>query len=412
MSTIIPLIKIEAKNPLKTQVILALLLCFLLLLFLTALTGPIGAEEKSLEPTLDSPPLVNPFEKLSKEEWSRLVLDGDYKTTVPILLPLAQAGDAEIQFLLGLAYDKGQNYKEAIQWYKKSAQQGHAEAQFSLAYMCEAGEGVEKDMESALYWYKKAALQDLAEAQLRLGILYEEGRGIEPDLSEAFLWYSKAARQGLALAQYALAFMHQEGHGTEQDELKAAQWYEKAAEKGLAVAQFRTGLLYASGTGVEQNMITAAQWYELASNQGLAEAQLLLGLLYEEGFEGEGENTFPVDYEKAAQWYEKAATQGNGYGQMALGTFYLTGQGVDQNFILAYMWLNLAAQRGNEEAVDWLDVVTEEMKPEQITEAKRKATQWVSTLSAPSAFSSTSSTQEDPPLETKTSEPNPLPSIK
>ena len=45
----------------------------------------------------------------------------------------AQAGDAEAQFNLGVAYDDGysvpENDVEAVKWYRKAAEQGHAIAQ-------------------------------------------------------------------------------------------------------------------------------------------------------------------------------------------------------------------------------------------------------------------------------------------
>ncbi|WP_052046260.1 tetratricopeptide repeat protein [Candidatus Paracaedibacter symbiosus] len=46
---------------------------------------------------------------------------------------------------------------EAVKWYRKAADQGHAEAQFSLGYCYNNGEGVTKDYTEAVKWYCKAA---------------------------------------------------------------------------------------------------------------------------------------------------------------------------------------------------------------------------------------------------------------
>ncbi|TCJ87307.1 tetratricopeptide repeat protein [Cocleimonas flava] len=67
------------------------------------------------------------------------------------------------QFEIGLRYEHGtgieKNLKQAVKWYRRAAEQGHAKAQFNLASMYESGEGVEKDLKLALKWYKKAAEQ-------------------------------------------------------------------------------------------------------------------------------------------------------------------------------------------------------------------------------------------------------------
>jgi TPR repeat protein len=45
----------------------------------------------------------------------------------------------------------------------------------------------------------------------------------------------------------------------------------------------------------------------------------------------------------AAGWYRKAADQGDAGAQGTLGTLYSMGQGVEQNYVEAYYWLDLAA---------------------------------------------------------------------
>ena len=45
----------------------------------------------------------------------------DYKTAYQLWLPIAEQGDAEAQYNLGVMYDDGtgvlQDYKEAVKWY-------------------------------------------------------------------------------------------------------------------------------------------------------------------------------------------------------------------------------------------------------------------------------------------------------
>ena len=62
----------------------------------------------------------------------------------------------------------GEDFTKAFQWYRKAAEQGHAEAQYSLGFMFEFGEGVAKDLNQARYWYKLAADNGNADAKAKL----------------------------------------------------------------------------------------------------------------------------------------------------------------------------------------------------------------------------------------------------
>jgi hypothetical protein len=58
---------------------------------------------------------------------------------------------------------------EATRWYRKAADQGHAQAQNNLGTMFEQGRGVAQSNVEAARWYRKAADQDNADAQYNLG---------------------------------------------------------------------------------------------------------------------------------------------------------------------------------------------------------------------------------------------------
>jgi len=69
---------------------------------------------------------------------------------------------------LGFMYEKGKgvlkDYKEAVKWYRKAADQGIAMAQNNLGWMYANGEGVLKSMTQAKYWIQKAYEGDDKEA--------------------------------------------------------------------------------------------------------------------------------------------------------------------------------------------------------------------------------------------------------
>jgi TPR repeat protein len=87
------------------------------------------------------------------------------------------------------------------------------EAQYNLANMLAQGEGVgvataadhEGRVEQAIELFKKAAEQGIVEAQHNLGVIFEHGEGtVPPDMEQARAWYRKASLNGLKEAQEAL----------------------------------------------------------------------------------------------------------------------------------------------------------------------------------------------------------------
>jgi TPR repeat protein/WD40 repeat protein len=126
-------------------------------------------------------------------------------------LAKAQAGDAQAQLDLGMAYATGKgvdtNYVEATKWFRKAAEQNHALAQNNLGVSYNNGRGVAKDEVEAVKWFRKADEQNLASAQDNLGLMYQEGRGVAKDEAEALRWYRKAAEQNSADAQNDLAWL-------------------------------------------------------------------------------------------------------------------------------------------------------------------------------------------------------------
>ncbi|MFN7098504.1 MAG: tetratricopeptide repeat protein, partial [Gammaproteobacteria bacterium] len=87
-------------------------------------------------------------------------LEEEFKRT----LHTAQTSDDPlVHYNLGIMYANGRgvekDYGEAARWYRKSAEQGFAQAQHSLGWMYENGHGVEKDEAKAVKWYRKSAEQ-------------------------------------------------------------------------------------------------------------------------------------------------------------------------------------------------------------------------------------------------------------
>ena len=86
----------------------------------------------------------------------------DYKTSYKLWLPLAEQGVADAQYTLGQMYLNGQgvsqDYKEALKWYRLSAEQGYGLAQSHLGFMYYNGQGVPLDFALAHKWFNLASL--------------------------------------------------------------------------------------------------------------------------------------------------------------------------------------------------------------------------------------------------------------
>ena len=100
-----------------------------------------------------------------------------------------------------------QDYEKAVEWYRKSAEQGDADAQNNLGYCYYNGQGVAQDYEKAVEWYRKSAKQGVAVAQNNLGYFYAQGQGVAQDYEKAVEWYRRSAEQGFARAQEHLSIL-------------------------------------------------------------------------------------------------------------------------------------------------------------------------------------------------------------
>jgi TPR repeat protein len=181
----------------------------------------------------------------------------------------AQAGDAQAQYLLGVAYNRGdgvpQDYAQAALWYRRAADQGDVNAQYNLGVVYGLGQGVPQDSVQAAAWTRKAADQGDASAQYNLGTYYSIGQGVPQDYAQTVFWTRKAADQGLAEAQEGLGLLYHNGQGVPLDYAQAATWWRKAAEQGLADAQYELGLLCFMGRGVPQDNAESYFWLDLAA---------------------------------------------------------------------------------------------------------------------------------------------------
>jgi TPR repeat protein len=120
----------------------------------------------------------------------------EYDTAFAIWQPLAEAGDAESQYGLGMMYGNGfgvaMDDALALKWYGLASEQGHTGALCDLAVMHQNGWGVPINEPEAIRLYSLAAEQGVAEGMLALGRHFAMDFSDAYDPVEAYKWLSLA----------------------------------------------------------------------------------------------------------------------------------------------------------------------------------------------------------------------------
>ena len=112
----------------------------------------------------------------------------------------------------GYNYYNNHQYTEAVEWFRKAAEQGHAEGQFRLGLDYYYGSGVAEDQSKAVYWFRKSAEQGFLSAEYQLGECYENGQGVAQDKSMALYWYRKAAAKFHSHAKEKVQQLESQGY--------------------------------------------------------------------------------------------------------------------------------------------------------------------------------------------------------
>lgn len=165
--------------------------------------------------------------------------------------------------------------KASVIKYTKAAEQGDIQAQYYLGCMYYGGIGVSQNDAEALVWWRKSADIGHARSMNNIGSMYFEGRGgLEKNQDEALKWWIKGSESGDNYAKANLAFAYyNNGSAPRSDIEKAISLFTQLAnENNDSDAQFTLGEIYYWG-GSDDEKKQAKKWWELAAKQGHMEAQ-------------------------------------------------------------------------------------------------------------------------------------------
>jgi S1-C subfamily serine protease len=98
-------------------------------------------------------------------------------------------------YAAGAALYAQRDYQRAFYEMVRAANDGSADAQFTLGVMYDVGQHVRVDKATAAAWYRQAALQGEPNAQLRLARMMFDGEGIKRDRRAGYVWALLAAER-------------------------------------------------------------------------------------------------------------------------------------------------------------------------------------------------------------------------
>lgn len=97
----------------------------------------------------------------------------------------ASAGDFE----RAVAAHRQGDHQSAVRLWQSLAEKGEVDSQYNLGVIYYSGDGVKQDYVEAAKWFRKAAAQGDRLARNYLGLMYLNGEGVKQSESEAHKWF-------------------------------------------------------------------------------------------------------------------------------------------------------------------------------------------------------------------------------
>lgn len=316
---------------------------------------------------------------------------------------LAEAGDADACFVLGILKQQAGKGAEAQRWFLVAAAVGHELAVLIAGLLAFVDQGDIRDAYPVTDWLEVAMQDGSVYAQALLGLMHATGRGVDRDVSkgnclldlaaeavdtstalgkfvgtretrsslevlmhvlgkvlaaqvsggsfagsdggfDAVEEATQLAKQGDHFAQFFVGLSLWSGQDVTEDKISAIKWMQDAAHQGYMEAQFFLGVCFDSGDGVGRDRKEAFRWFRLAAEQGHAHSQFVLATA---SMQGDG---MEKDLAEALHWFQLSAEQGNAISQFHLGIALLDGEGVDKDTAAGAQWLLRAAEQNDVDA--------------------------------------------------------------
>ena len=256
---------------------------------------------------------------------------------------------------LGSIYYEKEDYKKAIEFFKKSAEKGNQIGLNNLGTCYELGRGVSWNIDKAIDCYKESAKKGNSQAMSNLGYLYYTKGKFSSSISqlkEAAHWFRQSINKDYSIkdSHYYLGLMHQNGEGVDQCYKSAYKYYKAAADLGSDSAWEKLGDLCYSGYGwIRPDKTRAFDWYSVGAQSNNSQWINNMGLMIENGFDG-----VIADLLQAEHFYSKAHEMNNSDATFNLGYLYLNHPEFEFDEQNAINIIHEAAVNGNTKAQNFL----------------------------------------------------------
>ncbi|KAG2195789.1 hypothetical protein INT47_005766 [Mucor saturninus] len=283
----------------------------------------------------------------------------------------------ETQYFIGKLCTSGirdvNNCEMALQWFLKSAENGHTLAMYEVGMIYLDGNGVQKRGDLARYWLTQSAERGFVDAQLELGVFYQTPSDLT-DYKKSMHWLRKAAdnisyKENSSIekcyeAEYWIGKLHKYGVGRLVDINLAFEWFMSSAKNGNGPAMYEIAYDWFTKSAEldylpaqifmlkkdPSDPETTFYWEQKVSNinyhkkskyaRKCYDIQLSIGKHYKTGL------LVPVNSGMALQWFMKSAENGNRVAMCTVGLIYLDGEELEKQEELACHWLTQSAERG------------------------------------------------------------------
>ncbi|KAI8897271.1 hypothetical protein BC833DRAFT_649702 [Globomyces pollinis-pini] len=275
-----------------------------------------------------------------------------------LLKKVASSGLPDAHFFLGQAYAEDGKHSLAYSQYLMAAKRGYAPACHAIAQCAETGTGCKKSNRLSLEMYTKAATAGNLDSMYRLGLAEMNAElGLKPDIIKAVKWFKRAAAvpdRDHPEPLYELALIYEIGVPPQitPDHSYARGVLIEASEFEYPPALFKLGYCHEHGLmGFEPNPAESIRYYTHALKFDDPEAQLGMAGWHMTGAEG----VLPKNEQLAFELVQKATLKQLPRAYFTLGYFYEGGIGTLKNMDQAMHFYQLAADLGEERALERLE---------------------------------------------------------
>ncbi len=261
------------------------------------------------------------------------------------------------------------NNSKVLKRLKALAEVNNGGAENKLANMYYKGLDVDKNYSTAFYWANIAAQKGNRNSQILLSVMYKNGFGVEVDESLANFWLKQSNKQELDLVKKNKDLLEED-----ISELLQANEIILLAKKDDGSAENRVGQIYYAGIQTKTNYVKAFYYSKIAAEKGNKDAQLRLYSLYKNGWgtvrneelatfwlnKSKGEvfdlleksqlNWLDISELKQIKEIRLLAKKDDGSAENRIGQIYYAGIQTKKNYVKAFYYSKIAAEKGNKDA--------------------------------------------------------------